>query len=77
MAQWVKNPTAAAQVAAEVQVWSLAQHSGLKDPVLLHLQHRLKLWLGFNPQPRNFHMPQVQQLKKEKRERERKMFYEH
>ena len=27
MAQWVKNPSAAAQGAAEVQVQSLAQHS--------------------------------------------------
>ena len=29
--QWVKNPTAVARVAAEVQVWFLVQHSGLKD----------------------------------------------
>ena len=34
MAQWVKNPTAAAQVAVEVQVQSLAQHSELKDLAL-------------------------------------------
>ena len=32
--QWVKNPTAVAQVAAGVQVQSLALHSGLKDLVL-------------------------------------------
>ena len=32
--QWVKNPTAAAWVAVEVQARSLAQCSGLKDPVL-------------------------------------------
>ena len=31
MAQWIKNPTAAAQVTAEVWVGSLAWHSGLKD----------------------------------------------
>ena len=31
MAQWVKNPTAAAWVATEAWVWSLAQYSGLKD----------------------------------------------
>ena len=30
MVQWVKNPTLAAQVAAEEQVQSLAQHSGLR-----------------------------------------------
>ena len=34
VAQRVKNPTAAAQVAAEAQVRSPGQHSGLKDPVL-------------------------------------------
>ena len=28
--QWVKNPTAEAQVAGEAQVWSLAQCSGLR-----------------------------------------------
>ena len=32
--QWLKNPTAVAQVAAEVRVQLLAQHSGLKDPGL-------------------------------------------
>ena len=31
MAQWVKNPTAAALVAEEVQVWPLGRCSGLKD----------------------------------------------
>ena len=49
MAQWVKNLTAAAQVAVELQVQSPAQHSGLKDLVIPQLQHRLQLWLGFNP----------------------------
>ena len=34
MAQWVKNPTAVAQVTAEAQVQSPAPHSGLKDPAL-------------------------------------------
>ena len=33
MVQWVKNPTAVAQVAVEAQVQYLAQHSGLKDLV--------------------------------------------
>ena len=41
MAHWVKNLTAAVQVAAEAQVQFLA--------LLLHL------WLCFNPWPRNFH----------------------
>ena len=41
VAQWVKNLTAAAQVAAESQVWSPAWHSGLKDPALLQLRCRL------------------------------------
>ena len=37
MAQWVKNPTVVAQVAAEVGVQSLAWCSGLKDLVLPQL----------------------------------------
>ena len=57
MAQWVKNPTAAAQVAAEAQVQSPAQGSGLKDPALL--QCRLQLQHGFNPQPRESATPWV------------------
>ena len=40
VAQWVKNPTAATQVAMEVQVRSLAWHSRLKNLVLLQQQHR-------------------------------------
>ena len=31
MAQWVKNPSAVAQVSMEVQVWSLAWQSELKE----------------------------------------------
>ena len=38
MAQWVKNPTAAAWVATEAWVQSPAQHSLLKDPGLPQLQ---------------------------------------
>ena len=34
VAQWVKNSTAVAWVTAEVQVLSLARHSGLKDLAL-------------------------------------------
>ena len=33
VAQWVKNPTTVAQVAAEVRVQFPAQNSGLKDLV--------------------------------------------
>ena len=47
VAQWFKDPTAAAQVIAEVQVQS---------PLLLQLQHRSQLWL-------EFHMLWVQPLK--------------
>ena len=43
MVQGVKNTTAVARVAVEVQVQSLAWRSGLKDPKLL------QLLLGFNP----------------------------
>ena len=35
MVQWVKNPTAAAWVTAEVRVQSLGWRSRLKDPALL------------------------------------------
>ena len=47
--QWVKNSTAAAEVTAEVQAGSSAWLSGLKDPALLQLLHRLQLQLRFNP----------------------------
>ena len=60
MVQQVKNLTAAAQADAEVQLPFLAWHIGLKDPVLPQLQCRSQLQLGFNPWPRNFHMPWVQ-----------------
>ena len=43
MAQWVKNPTAAGGVAAEVWVWSLARHSGLKDSA----QGAAATWIQF------------------------------
>ena len=49
--QQVKNQTAVAQVAAEVQVRSLAGGSALTDLVLPQLQHWLQLWLRFNPWP--------------------------
>ena len=49
MAQWVKNPTAVAQVAAGAQDPSLAQCSGLKNPALPQLWYRLQLLLRFSP----------------------------
>ena len=57
VAQWVKNPSTEARVTAQVRVRSPAQHSGLKDPILPQLWHRSYPWVGFNPWPRNFHMP--------------------
>ena len=33
----------------------------VKGPVLLQLRHRSQLQFGFNPWPRNFHNPEVQQ----------------
>ena len=65
MAQWVKNPMAVAQVAAEVWVQSLARCSGLNDPA------SLQLWLGFSPWPGSFHMLQVQTLQKKKKKKKR------
>ena len=59
MVQWVKNPTAAAQVAVEARVWSPAQCS------------------GFNPRPRNFHMPRVQPLKQERKKVRKKNIYKY
>ena len=60
MAQWVKNLTVVAQVTAELLVPSVVWHSGLKDLVLPQLQLRFNPWSG------NFHMLQVQPLKKKR-----------
>ena len=62
-----KNPTAASQVTAEVQVQSLAQHTGLKDQGLPQLWDRSNIRLGFNLWLGNFHMPWVWPLQKEKK----------
>ena len=48
----------------EFRVPNVAQ--GVKDPALLQLWHRSKLWLGFEPWPGSFHMPWVW-VKKEKK----------
>ena len=60
MAQWIKNLTAVARVPAEAWIQSPAWSSGLKDLALA------QLWLRFNPWSRNFHVPQMQPLKKKK-----------
>ena len=39
----------------------------VKDLVLPQLWHRLQLQHGFDPQPRNFHVPQYSQKKKKKK----------
>ena len=49
VAQWIKSLTAAAQVSAEVWVQASAECSGLKDPALLQLPHRLQLQLRSAP----------------------------
>ena len=67
VAQWVKNPTAAALVATEEQVQSPAWHSGLNELALLQLWHRLQLGLRFNLRPGNFHLLLVQPLKRKKK----------
>ena len=61
VAQWVKNPTAVSQFSAEARVRFPVPRSGLKDSLLPQLQ------LRFDPRPRNFHMLQVQPLKKKKK----------
>ena len=40
---------------------------GVKDPALSLKQLRSLMWSWFNPWPGNFHMPQVQLKKKEKK----------
>ena len=47
--EWVKNPTAASPVAAEVQVLSLARGTGLEDLVWPQLQLGFGSWLGKPP----------------------------
>ena len=70
MAQWVKNPTAMAQVTVEVQIRSLAWRSGLEDPTLPWLLHRSQLGLRFIPWPGSFHILWVQPLKRKERRME-------
>ena len=53
MMQWVKNLTAAAQVAVEMQIQFPVWCSGLKDTVLPKVGHKLQLHLPFHPWPRN------------------------
>ena len=62
MVQGVKNLTAVAWVTVEAWVQPLAQHSGLKNPVLMQLWHRL------NP-AQNFHVLGVRHKIKKKKKR--------
>ena len=59
MVQWVKNLTAMILVTAEVWVRSLAwcRCGGLEDSALPQLFLGSQLRFGFDPWPRNFHMP--------------------
>ena len=66
MAQWIKNPTAVAQVAVEVRVQFLTWYSELKDPMLPQLQCRLELRLIFSPLPGKLHMPWIQPIRTNK-----------
>ena len=59
MVDWVKNPTAMAQVTVEVQIRSPAWHSGLQDIEVLAQRQRRLLWLRFSPWPGNVQMAQV------------------
>lgn len=59
MEHCVNKPNSATWVPTEEQVQSLAWHSMLKHLVLPQLWHRMQLWPGFSPRPRNFHMLQV------------------
>lgn len=54
--QWIKDPTAVAQVAAEAQVQSPTQGTGLRDLALLQLRLRF-----------NFHLLRVQAILKKKK----------
>ena len=59
MVQWVKNPTAEAQVAVEAQVGTPAW-SREKAVTSLLLPRMLQLWLRFSPCSEDLPMPQVQ-----------------
>ena len=55
MAQWVKDPTAAAGVAAEAQVGSIpGPAQRVTDPALPQLWHGSQLQLRYYPWPRAF-----------------------
>lgn len=64
VAQWIENLTAAAQATIEARIWSLARYNRLKNLVLHGCS--AEPWLGFNRRLRDFHMLQVQPLKKKK-----------
>ena len=59
MAQWVNDPARLCEVAGLIP----SQVQWAKDLAELELWHRPRMWLGFSPWPRNFHMPWVQPKK--------------
>ena len=63
MAQWVKNPTAVAQVTAEVQVRSPARFNGLKDLAVAAAVAQVTAVAQIGSLAQNFHMPWVWPLK--------------
>ena len=61
VAQWVKNPAAAAPVTVKAQVQSPAGCSGLKDLALPQLWRGSKMQFRFDLWPRNLYMLQMWQ----------------
>ena len=59
MAQWGKNPTTAAWVIVEVCLFPSPAQRAKGSGGVAAAVYRRQLWLGFNPGPENFHMPQV------------------
>lgn len=68
MVQWLKNPTAAARVAAEPWVQSPAQHSRLKNLGLGQLRQKSQLWPESDHRPRNSMCLRVAKGRKERGE---------
>ena len=66
MAQWDQRLLCS----VKMQVPSLAQHTGLKDPALLKLQRLSHLWLGYDPWPGNSVCGRAAKNEKKKKERE-------
>ena len=72
MLQWVKNLIAVTQVTAEVQVQSLAWHSGLKDPALPRQRHRSQSVAEVHPLAWELPYATSAAIKLKKKKKERK-----